>query len=198
MAITKETLEAILSDLTHKDADAIEIHPLMGLDKDNDPTMYYDEAESFEPIVDDEDADKELCWGVYVHIKGKGLSCLFDVVDKNSAEIAEHLLTKSLKYIKNPKGDLKGFHSRERTTACYNRLKAEGFEVDDLSYINDACDSLYVKSHRIYIPNSDNDDPGNEEYNTFFIQYEDEEVQESDGIHYKEIGQVVAFLNRLK
>ena len=72
--------------------DAIEIHPLVGLDDDGNPVEKYKDVKAFD--VCNEDDENILCWGVYLYIRGEGVENIFDVVDKESAEKCEKLLNK--------------------------------------------------------------------------------------------------------
>jgi len=66
-------------------------------------------------------------------------------------------------------GNQIGYHSVDFTTECYNTLTEAGFNVDDVSWHNDAVDSLNVNEITIFIPNSDEDEPNEEKFNRFLI-----------------------------
>jgi len=91
--MNKEQTQEFLKNLEGT-IDNIEIHPLIGLDE-NMNICSYKEAVNFEEALDEED-DDIIAWGVYVHKPGEGISCLFDVMDKENAIQAELVLRKLL------------------------------------------------------------------------------------------------------
>jgi hypothetical protein len=87
-------LERYLSVLDNKDVNYVEIHPIIALDNDMNPTSY-DNAKGFEQC--EEDDPNIVAYGVYLHIQGQGLECMFDVVDREQAELAQAVLMRLLK-----------------------------------------------------------------------------------------------------
>lgn len=72
--------------------DDIEISPIIALDDKGEPTTYT-KAKGFEVCEE----GQEVAWGVYTHKEGRGAKCLFDVVDKANALLAEKKLRKLYK-----------------------------------------------------------------------------------------------------
>ena len=84
-----------IKELLSQNIDAVEIHPLVGLDKDNGYVTAYKDAVAFD--VTYESDPWVVGWGVYVHISGVGITNLFDVPTKEEAENAEEVLNVLLK-----------------------------------------------------------------------------------------------------
>jgi hypothetical protein len=78
----------------NKKIDYIEIHPLIGLNDKFDTVELYEDATGFEQA--DSDDGPIIAWGVYAHVKGVGLECLFDVVDECNAGLAQSVLNRIL------------------------------------------------------------------------------------------------------
>lgn len=99
-------------------------------------------------------------------------------------------------------GNQIGYHTVEMTTSCMKLLQDAGFIVKDTSWHNDAVDSLGVeigdKLWLVFIANSKNLNPNNDEWNIFTI-LDDENYGTGEG--YIEKGtmvEVIAHLNELK
>ncbi len=74
--------------------DAIETHPLIGMDSRLNIVTDYSKAEIMEQCEHD---DKNIiAWGVYLHRTGEGIECVFDCPDEENAELARRLLEKLL------------------------------------------------------------------------------------------------------
>lgn len=90
-----------------------------------------------------------------------------------------------------------GFHTPERTLESLNALNAAGIESVDISFHNDLSDCLDIvgRDYCLYIPNSENNDPDNEEFNTFSL-YEVNEYGPSagGGNEFSTIEEVIEFL----
>lgn len=69
---------------------------------------------------------------------------------------------------------MKGIHNQRMTTEIIEFLEQQGFEIEDVSYKNDACDSIVIKNRILMLPNSIIDDSNEEKFNTFFISTDSE------------------------
>lgn len=91
-------------------------------------------------------------------------------------------------------GNQIGYHSVDITTDCYNTLVEAGFNVDDVSWHNDAVDSLSINELIVFIPNSEEDNSDEEKFNQFII-IRDEDYGSGDPLKIvSTIEEVITFI----
>lgn len=103
----------------------------------------------------------------------------------------------------NKYGNKAGYHTPEKTVELMTKInrQVKGIRFTDTSWHNDLCDSIWNEKRdiQVYFPNSDNNDPENEEFNHFGVvinrekSYEDKRFQET-WKNFQTIGEVIHIL----
>lgn len=84
-------------------------------------------------------------------------------------------------------------HTKQMTKQIIDWLVDKDYEVEDVSYGNDLCDSLIVNGRvHIMLPNSFIDDESNELFNSFVVKKDEE--QEGEVAH--SVDQVLELINK--
>lgn len=99
----------------------------------------------------------------------------------------------------NHYGNEYGFHNPKITERSFKRFKEDcNLEFIDGSWHNDLCDSLYHEFNengneyvQVFLPNSKKEDVENEEYNTYVVSDETQNILFTD----KDIKKVIKFIN---
>tara|TARA_R110002020_G_scaffold59805_2_gene162787 strand:- start:129 stop:440 length:312 start_codon:yes stop_codon:yes gene_type:complete len=100
----------------------------------------------------------------------------------------------------NKYGNQFGVHSPNKTNEVINILNDKtDIEFKDGSWHNDLCDSVYNEEYnlKIFIPNSEVDDEGNEEFNTFSVyNYDYENDEDYELLNTTDINKVIELVNK--
>jgi hypothetical protein len=91
-----------------------------------------------------------------------------------------------------------GIHTPKKSEEYfYTIIGGTNLNFEDTSWKNDLCDSIGNEKYYIMFPNSNNDNPGNEEFNKFILSSEYGEIQ-NPYLVTKNILEIIKYINKNK